>query len=945
MYLSRLTRSAFQLALLAALPLAAAVNESAWNCFRGPSYGVAAWTNAPLMWDGKSGAGVLWKTPLTMSCASSPVLWDKFIFLTEADLAERAVLAFDADSGKQLWRRVVADGGKTPKPTTQDGGLAFPTPVCDARGVYALFGTGDLAAFAHDGTPKWQLFIRRPVIGYGFASSLCLVGDLLFVQFDDHSGGALIAVDSATGKIKWQRERSRGASWTTPIVIPGANGKPLVVISSTGSITAFDLDGNIVWDEEGPTGEVTPSLSWWNNKIYAVNVRSHLLCYDVADKPKKIWDVTRHLSDVPSPVIANSLLFMASSQGRIVCLDALTGEEFWNHENPGCYASLIASGDRVYALGRDGAMYILAAERNYRVVSACYLGDGADATPALADGRMYIRGRNDLWCLGAAPGQTVAFGAHLQEPKFKIELAADGTLNVTATVGLLGGCCFPLTSHNIKAVLNAPPGITVVEGPVPPKYDAIEAPVSGTAQISATFRWRLRRKDARAEYPLKITVTSSDSATVEATHILGLLEACRVNGPHLPAIFQPGQTLPLAVEASPVDEARFVKSVRFWYSTDVPDGAKPAPISAQQAQQGLLCFTLAGRSIMVQGRGVELARKYEPTIWRGVIPTQTNGPLYGLAVAQDDTDGFSCGSIVTSDLPPQFKSAQPAPHRVRLPAWPFFTGSLLFAGLAVILVKAGHKKSAFVFALACVLTGAAGFSLSRAQLSRPGEHLDLKGICPTNGSSVVYLFLDRSEASRKLAEQVEGLRANLPHRLHVLCFVDGVTPTTLMDAQRQRLHVQQLPAAVFDVQQLVSGTDLEAIRGAVNSGLSKPSPLLSMELRGGVIAGRALSLGFIMCNHAPRLDALGKLSVFTFENAVMLGDWRYNHVVREQLVADRSYNIPQGKCQPPSVITWNLPEQTDPSKVGALTIILDADGRLIDSICTEQPCARAGVCG
>jgi len=100
-----------------------------------------------------------------------------------------------------------------------------------------------------------------------------------------------------------------------------------------------------------------------------------------------------------------------------------------------------------------------------------------------------------------------------------------------------------------------------------------------------------------------------------------------------------------------------------------------------------------------------------------------------------------------------------------------------------------------------------------------------------------------------------------------------------------------------------------------------------------------------MCNHAPRPDALGKLSVFAFENAVTLGDWRCDHVVREQLVADRSYNIPQGKCQPPTVIKWDLPEKTDPSKVGGMTIILDADGHLIDSICTEHPCARAGVCG
>jgi hypothetical protein len=270
---------------------------------------------------------------------------------------------------------------------------------------------------------------------------------------------------------------------------------------------------------------------------------------------------------------------------------------------------------------------------------------------------------------------------------------------------------------------------------------------------------------------------------------------------------------------------------------------------------------------------------------------------------------------------------------------------LLCAGLVFVLMKTSRKGLALLFALVCILTGTAGFILSRPPSAQRLDPVDLTGICPTNGSAVVYLFLDRSEASHRLSEQVEGLRATLSHRLHVLCFVEGLTPASIMATQRERLHVQQLPTAVFDCQRPVSGIDAQTVRNAVKAGLDKPSPLLSMELRGGVIAGHTLSLGFIMCNHAPRPDALGRLSVFTFENAVTLGDWRCDHVVREQLVTGRSYNIPQGKCQPPTVIKWDLPEKTDPSKVGALTIILDADGRLIDSICTEQPCARAGVCG
>ena len=192
-----------------------------WSCFRGPKYGVSPWDNVPVAWDGPSGQGVLWKTPLKTSCVSSPVLWQDRIFLTEADENERAVLAFDAESGRELWRQVVADGGKdAPLPPVADSGLALPTPACDADGVYVLFGTGDLAAFTHDGRPKWQIFLKRPEIGYGYASSPCVIDGLVCVQFDEINGGRVLAVEAATGKIKWEHPRSRGPSWSSPIVDP-----------------------------------------------------------------------------------------------------------------------------------------------------------------------------------------------------------------------------------------------------------------------------------------------------------------------------------------------------------------------------------------------------------------------------------------------------------------------------------------------------------------------------------------------------------------------------------------------------------------------------------------------------------------------------------------------------------------------------------------------------
>ncbi len=188
------------------------------------------------------------------------------------------------------------------------------------------------------------------------------------------------------------------------MTVPGeGHYSRVLVVNSNGSVTAYDARGEMAWDADGVTGEVTPSPCWWNGKLYPVHKGSSgLLCIDVTGKgePKKLWKYRGSVCDVASPVLVNGLLFMVSGNGEMTCVDALTGTELWMHECPGTYASLVASGNRVYCLGRDGTTTIVAAEREFRLIATCQLGDGSDSTPALGNGRIYIRSRKYLWCLG-----------------------------------------------------------------------------------------------------------------------------------------------------------------------------------------------------------------------------------------------------------------------------------------------------------------------------------------------------------------------------------------------------------------------------------------------------------------------------------------------------------------------------------------------------------------
>ncbi|HEX3999941.1 MAG TPA: PQQ-binding-like beta-propeller repeat protein [Pirellulales bacterium] len=383
----------------AAPPTKAAGSD--WSCFRGPRCGVSSWNNAPLDWDGSTARGVVWKTPLATSCTSSPVVWRNHIYITEANHDERAVVAFDTENGRQLWRQVVPDGGGGEAlPSVADSALALPTPACDADGVCALFGTGDLACFSHDGKLRWKNFLQRPVIGYGHASSPAIWNKMVFIQLDWQENGKVLCLDGTSGKTIWERQRSRGASWSSPIVIPEADGSPIWVANANGSITGFDKKGQVVWDLDGVTGQVAPSPTWADNRLYLLNVGSSLMCYGGATNPKLLWQYKKGLSETSSPLVTHGLLFMAVTPGSLVCLDATTGEQQWKQRAPGAYASLVGSGDRVYCMGRDGTTLVVAAERTFRQIALCELSDGADATPAMADGRMFIRSNHFLWCLG-----------------------------------------------------------------------------------------------------------------------------------------------------------------------------------------------------------------------------------------------------------------------------------------------------------------------------------------------------------------------------------------------------------------------------------------------------------------------------------------------------------------------------------------------------------------
>lgn len=390
-------------------------NEN-WPSFRGPEgLGVSAFTNIPTQWDGKTGEGILWKAQIPLPGHNSPIVWGNRAFLTGGDPNNLAVFCFDTDSGKQLWRGDLAQTplkeGEEPLEPMEDTGWAAPTAVTDGERVYAIFVTGDIAAFDFNGKKIWQKNLGTPENAYGHATSLAIYQNLVLIQYDqgvvDDGLSKMIALDGSSGAIAWQKKRPVDNSWSSPTVVRIGDQSQLLTVSSPMVIAYDPAGGTELWRVDDFSGEMAPSPIYANGLVFVIEPYNRL----VAIKPDGKGDVTKtHVAwsvdeggpDICSPVSDGERIYMLGTEGFITCHKTSDGENIWEHDlEEFCLASPSLVGDKIYVLSEKGLMFIFEAGDEYKELARCELGEKCHATPAFLNGRLYIRGVEHLYCIGS----------------------------------------------------------------------------------------------------------------------------------------------------------------------------------------------------------------------------------------------------------------------------------------------------------------------------------------------------------------------------------------------------------------------------------------------------------------------------------------------------------------------------------------------------------------
>ena len=385
-----------------------------WPRFRGPEgLGISAYTNVPDHWDGKTGEGILWKTEVPLAGMNSPVVWEDRVFLSGGDPNSLEVYCFDASNGRLLWtgnvRQLSLKEGEEPLDVMEETGYAAPTVATDGRRVYAIFAPGVVGSFDFDGNKIWEKDLGMPDNMYGYASSLAMFENLLLVQYDqgtvEDGKSVFIALESFSGRKIWEAKRPVGSSWTSPIVTQIDNRYQLVTCSNPWVIAYNPADGTELWRADCLGADVAPSPIFASGLIFVIEPNMKT----VAIRPNGHGDVTgTHIAykidfapDICSPVSNGKMIFLLSSDGLLCCYKTEDGTKLWEKELREYFqASPSLVGDKLYLLSEEGVMFIVEAGPEYKEAEKCELGEKSFASPAFVDGRIYIRGQKNLYCIG-----------------------------------------------------------------------------------------------------------------------------------------------------------------------------------------------------------------------------------------------------------------------------------------------------------------------------------------------------------------------------------------------------------------------------------------------------------------------------------------------------------------------------------------------------------------
>jgi outer membrane protein assembly factor BamB len=426
------------LGLLACLRPPASSAEN-WPQWRGPFFnGSTTETNLPATWSKTE--NVLWTTPLPGPSHATPIVWDDSVFVISPDEDRNLLLlCLDRRTGKIRWQKQVGVGDRT----QGRNNMASPSPVTDGKTVWAMVGTGELAAYDFSGKQLWARHLSREYgrfsIQWLYGSSPMLYKNRLYIEVlqrcpesgDDAPAGDdkpkresfILCLDPQSGTNIWRHVRPTDAegesqeAYSTPMPDECPSGTEIVVAGGD-YVTGNDAQTGVeLWRGGGlrnfrHLGDSrlvpTPLLA---DGLVIVNgaKRNPMLAFrdggqgDITASGLA-WTYKEYPTDCVTPLFYQGKLFeLDGDRQMMVCLDPKTGQAQWQKPlgNREIYrASPTGADGKIYCFSENATAVVMSAADG-QVLATINMDEGqSHATIAAAQGCLFVRTAQNLYCIG-----------------------------------------------------------------------------------------------------------------------------------------------------------------------------------------------------------------------------------------------------------------------------------------------------------------------------------------------------------------------------------------------------------------------------------------------------------------------------------------------------------------------------------------------------------------
>jgi outer membrane protein assembly factor BamB len=416
-----------------------------WPQFRGAqSTGVVdGGANLPSTWS--TTENVEWRTDIDGRGWSSPVVWEKQIFLTsvvntgESEEPKKGlyfggnrtkpptsehqwiVQSLDLETGSVNWTKTLNQG--IPKtPIHLKNSFASETPVTDGEHLYVVFAGLGLYCLDLKGNEVWKRELEplKTRYGWGSAASPVLHGDRLYYVNDNDEQSYLVALDKRTGDVVWKVDRDEKSNWATPYVWEN-DKRTEIVVPATGRVVSYDLDGKELWSLKGMSS-ITIAMPYEydgllyvtsgyvgdsSRPMYAIKPGAEgdiSLDGDETSNESIVWSLPDSAPYNPTTIAHDGVLYVVYDRGLLGAFDAKDGSEVYKRQRlpKGAFTSSpwIYDG-KLFMLNEDGKTHVVKAGREYELLGTNELADDdmGMATPAIVGDRLLIRTAARIYCI------------------------------------------------------------------------------------------------------------------------------------------------------------------------------------------------------------------------------------------------------------------------------------------------------------------------------------------------------------------------------------------------------------------------------------------------------------------------------------------------------------------------------------------------------------------